>query len=395
MALSDTEFQHALDLLLHDDLPNSQLGFALLAAHPEQLQHCIWELLVAAHMSIEPAFREEIYEALADQLAPEELKRRQDALEIFLIHKRRIYDEPTLDTLVEDHLLYITEIAQVMLRNPKWAKYYLEMGYWLQHRVKKYLDLALVFYELMLIAHPDHLIVRYEMAILHRGHTEDYQRAIYCYRDILKRAPEEHRALDAWAMLYVQYIKHYFGRAIQLLKQAIAMAPEKSAYQLHLAMAYEAAGDTAAQEQQLTQLVEQFPSYTEGLVSAANYWANAPHFNYTLAEDLYQRAIESNPRDVYALGNLAELYAEALGNYERAQDYYYKTMRRQLHPYFMTNFISLLVLQLKDLSAGKKYYLKRAEMDADRIASAEAELSDEQMLAFQDAEQQLLQWLAS
>lgn len=394
MALHNTEFQHALRLLLHEEYTNSRLGFALLTAHPEQLKDCIWELLVAAHMSKEPPFRAEIQEVLTTQLAPDDLQKRQAALEIYTIHKRRIYDEKALDVIVEAHLPYSTELAQVVLRNALWAKYYMEMGYWLQHQVKLHLDVALMFYKLMLVVHPDHLIVRYEMAILHRGYMEDYQQAIYCYQEILSRAPEEHRALDAWAMLYVQYIKHYYDRAIELLKKACAIAPEKSSYHLHLAMAYDAAGYTDAHEEQLRQLVEQFPSYPEGLVSAANYWTNT-YQNHTLAEELYHRAIKSNPRDVYALGNLAELYAEALGDYNRAKDYYYKTMRRQLHPYFMTNFISLLVLHLNDLNAGKKYYLKRAEMDADRIASAEAELSDEQILAFQQAEQKLLRWLAS
>ena len=394
MPLSDHERHQALLLLFHADAANARLGHALIAAHPEVAAALDWELSIVACLGSDAELGQTIQTELLAQLGQEEWARRAAALALYQIPKRRIYNEAQLDQCIIDHAPYQDILSTILKRHPTWMALYLEVGYWLQHRAKLHFDFALQCYEWVLEAQPEHLVARYELAALHRAHTEDYQAAICCYRTILEQAPNEHRALDLWAMLYLRDLKQYERRAIDLLEQACALAPDQASYHFHLALAHQALDQFEVLEALLEEGVERFPKYVEGLVMAANYWSDE-HQNYDKAKALYLKAIKVNPRDVYALGNLAELYAEGLHDYSNAAYYYYQTMRRQLHPYFMTNFITLLVLHLDEWSAGKKYYLKRAELDADQRAEAEQELSEAQLAAYREAEEKLLNWLAA
>ena len=393
MALTDEEYQNALNLLLHEEPANMRLGYTLLSAYPDRLSHLTLELLVAAQLTPDEHLAIELRRAVADFLPLSAIQQRQAALELYTIHQRYIHEEERLEQIVADHLPYAERLAAILLRNKQWALRYLEIGYWLQHRAKAVLDFVEVCYTHVLKAHPNHRVAYEELASLYIVHHKDYQRAMYCYRAILHHRPDDHHTMNAWALLYLRHIKHYYGRAIELLEQARALSPNTASYHFHLALAYEKAGHTALQEALLEEGVERFSNYSEGLIMAANHWSDV-HQDYDRAKSWYEKALQVNPRSVYALGNLAELYAEGLEDYETAAAYYYKTMRRQLHPYFMTNFITLLVLHIKDFDAGKKYYLKRAELDAEQREEAESELSDAQLAAYRKAETVLLDWLS-
>lgn len=397
MALTIQERAQALRLFLHEAPENARLGYTLLSAHPDLLPLFTWEFLVVAHLSTDPLLKTELNEWLDRHLDPQIRQDRQAALEVYDIHhlhRLKSYSDADVDGIIADHEPHKELLASIVLQNKTFTLLYLEIGYWLHRRAKLHLDFAQECYERVLEAHPDHLVVRYELAALHRTHTKDYALSAQYYRAIIDRAPDADRAYYQWGLLYIHYAEEHYLQAIIWLQKACALQPKEPTYFLQLAIAHQKAELFPELEALFQEGVERFPKYAPLMVQAANYWGEEAG-ELDRAEELYLRAIKADPRYVYALGNLAEFYADQRQDYAQAERFYYQTMRRQLHPYFMTNFISLLILHIGDMAAGKKYYLKRAELDTEQRREVEKELSEQQLLEYQQAEDQLLQWLVN
>jgi tetratricopeptide (TPR) repeat protein len=124
-----------------------------------------------------------------------------------------------------------------------------------------------------------------------------------------KRGQDEDVARDCLARGMKQAQSGRYNKAVELFARAIKIAPEHTEARRNLAMALMHSGRLTEAKDQLVDVIRLSPQDTWAYVLLGNIFANQENDHKT-AERFFQKALETDPKDTYALTNYAALKIE-------------------------------------------------------------------------------------
>lgn len=395
--LTKEALENLSNLLIGVDASSVEVGLEILAQYSTYSTDLEQELVLLAYMPQEKhGLKEKAAQLLAANFPTIKIKEWERAFQ-WIELRNILYDFEDFDLhwqAIEEHLTILTKYKALLLKNNHYLRHYLNLGERIMEYYPKRLDVAKIFFELVLQANKKDVDALNILGELYKDGLKDYDRALTCYNTVLSVDAKNYKALNEKANLFIDYFpKKDTDKAIEILKEAVSYYPNDYKMQVWLADALMVKNTPQTFEEGqkiLQEIIQTIPNRSFAWVIYGNrMWITAQ--KPVEAEQIYKEGIEQNPYSCVLMGNLAELYDNVHQDYEQAAKYYKEALA--IHPsdsFHLTNYIALLVINLEDYVEAHLRYQDLQRLHYQTI-QPEPEITKEQWAKFEQAQKKLLE----
>jgi tetratricopeptide (TPR) repeat protein len=149
-----------------------------------------------------------------------------------------------------------------------------------------------------------------------------YQKAIECYQDRIKIAPNDFDSYISLADLYLTIAE--YNKAIKYFEQALAINPNFIKLYIEIGQIYEKIGKPDQAIESYQKAIFYNPTLFEAYIGLGDAYKSMG--NYDKAAERYLESLRLNPNLVEVYANLAEIYNHQL-NFDKAIEYYLKALQ--------------------------------------------------------------------
>ena len=385
------ELENLSRLLLSPDDTSVELGLELLKNNKAAVPMLRRELILIWQLHDEPDFREAIKELLISKYGGKQLSDWKKGFAIFTelpsIYRYNI----RVQELIKTHENVRTDYQKLIERNPSYSLCYYGIAYKLHRRLEKHLDVAELYYRIVLKANPRHEDALFYLAFLLDKSEEGYKEALELYLKVENINPNASATLNNIGLIYDN--NNQFDLAYAYYTKALKINPNTTIYMRNLASLCTTRMEGAAYKKQakglLLQLIEMEPRSGANWNSWADYLWNVEQ-KYDAVEEAYFKGLEVAPGSASLVGNLGELYIDIRKEYDKGLELYKRSLELKTSPYRLVTMITLLVNQYKNYSAAKDYYKQLVQLSLPNQIIRNRYLRDDQWADFLAAEKVLL-----
>lgn len=389
------ELENLSRLLLSPDDTSMELGLELLKNNKTAIPMLRRELILIWQLHEEPSFRNTIKKMLASKYNTRQLSEWSKGFAIFKelpsIYRYTI----RVQELIQAHENVRTDYQKLIERNSTYSLRYYEIAYKLHRRLEKHLEMAEVYYRIVLKANPKEENALFYLAFLLDKSEKGYKEALGLYLKVESINPSASAAFNNMGLIYDNI--NEFDLAYTYFNKALKIQPDTTAYMRNLANLCTSRMVGARYQQQakelLLQLIELEPRSGANWNSWADYLWNVEQ-KYDAVEEAYLKGIAVAPNSASLVGNLGELYIDIRKEYDKGLELYKRSLELKRSPYRLVTMVTLLVHQYKNYSDAKAYYKELVQLSLPNSILRNRYLRDEQWAAFLVAEKVLLQELS-
>ncbi|OPX18071.1 hypothetical protein BXT86_03110 [candidate division WOR-3 bacterium 4484_100] len=189
--------------------------------------------------------------------------------------------------------------------------------------------------------------------------NKDYEKA----RDYLSRSLDAEKRLST--LLNLAFVNNKLGhpdKALELLLQAEALAPDNPKVQCNLGITYFKMNDLDKSAEVFNSLKENSPEFVTPYIYLA--YIKAGQEDFIKAAELLTEAIDKFPRNAFLKNNLAVLY-EQIDRPEEAEKLYREALESDPYNYKVCKNFADFYYEAQILGAAKELYERIPESDAD------------------------------
>ncbi|MFT5645776.1 MAG: tetratricopeptide (TPR) repeat protein [Aureispira sp.] len=385
------ELENLSRLLLSPDDTSVELGLELLKNNKTAVPMLRRELILIWQLHEELTFRETIKEMLVSKYGGKQLSDWKKGFAIFTELPSIYRYNMRVQELIKTHENVRTDYQKLIERNPTYSLCYYELAYKLHRRLEKHLDVAKLYYRIVLKANPRHEDALFYLAFLLDKSEEGSKEALELYLKVENINPKASATLNNIGLIYDN--NNQFDLAYAYYNKALKVKPNTTIYMRNLASLCTARMDGAAYKKQakdlLLQLIETEPRSGANWNSWADYLWNVEQ-KYDAVEEAYLKGLEVAPGSASLVGNLGELYIDIRKQYDKGLELYKRSLELKNSPYRLVTMITLLVNQYKDYSTAKGYYKQLVQLSLPNQIIRNRYLRDDQWADFLAAEKVLL-----
>lgn len=389
------ELENLSRLLLSPDDTSMELGLELLKNNKTAIPMLRRELILIWQLHEEPTFRNTIKKMLASKYNSRQLSDWSKGFAIFKelpsIYRYTI----KVQELIQAHENVRTDYQKLIERNPTYSLRYYEIAYKLHRRLEKHLEMAEVYYRIVLKANPKEENTLFYLAFLLDKSEKGYQEALGLYLKVESINTKASAAFNNMGLIYDNI--NEFELAYTYFNKALKIQPDTTAYMRNLANLCTSRMVGASYQQEakelLLQLIELEPRSGANWNSWADYLWNVEQ-KYDAVEEAYLKGIAVAPNSASLVGNLGELYIDIRKEYDKGLELYKRSLELKRSPYRLVTMVTLLVNQYKNYSDAKAYYKELVQLSLPNSILRNRYLRDDQWAAFLVAEKVLLQELS-
>lgn len=394
--LTKEALENLSNLLIGVDASSVEVGLEILTQYNTYIPHFNRELVLLAYMPQEnEQLQTRATKILNTNFSTEELQEWERVFK-WVELRNILYDFEDFDfhwPSIAEHLAVLSQYKELLLKNNRYLRHYLNLGERIMEYYPKRLDVAKTFFELMLQANKKDTAALNVLGVLYKDGLRDYDKALECYNTVLSVDAKNYKALNEKANLFIDYFPQKdTDKAIEILKEAVSYYPNDYKMQVWLADALMVKNTPQTFEEGtkiLESIIKTTPNRSFAWVIYGNrMWITAQ--KPVEAEQIYKEGIEQNPYSCVLMGNLAELYDNVHQDYEQAAKYYKEALA--IHPsdsFHLTNYIALLVLELEDYVEAHLRYQDLQRLHYQTI-QPEPEITAKQWAKFEKAQEKLL-----
>lgn len=388
MKLSPKELDNIKRLLLSADSSSVALGYELAKKARTYLNNLKHELIIVAMLSEDKPFRNKLRRYLGRHFSKEQFKEWKLAFEVFHqfpLHYR--WDE-IATRMLERHEAIRKDFEPAFMQSAHFAAFYYDLGRILQYRLKRQAALARDYYKIVIAGNPQHTDALFNLGHLYQTELYDNENSLRCYQQVVLLKPKMAVVYNNLGSL-CSSDPSKIDEAIAYFEKALKYSPNYNLYTCNLAGCYLIAN----QPEKFEDLVQSVLKNQHNNSRALNQWANylwEHKKDYKAAEKAYQNGLYLCPNDQYLLGNFGELYEYIYKDYNKAYDYYERSLQLESTAYRLVIMISLLVHHFDDLTKAQEHYNVLQNNLAYQAQARDSSLTDLQWNSFLEAEKILL-----
>lgn len=388
------ELENLSRLLLSPDDTSVELGLELLKNNKEAVPMLRRELILIWQLHDERPFRTVIQQMLAAKYSDKEMSNWMKGFAVFRELPSIYRYNMRVQELLKAHENIRGDYQKLIERNPTYSLNYYAVAYKLHRRLEKHLDVAELYYRIVLKANPQHEDALFYLAYLLDKSKDGYKAALELYLKVERLNPSASAALNNIGLIY-DYTNQ-LDLAYTYYNKALSIKPNETTYMRNLATLCTTRMDGAAYKKEakdlLLQLIEIEPNVGANWNSWADYLWNVEH-KYDAVEEAYLKGLEVEPDSIWLLGNLGELYIDVRKQYDKGLDLYKRALEIKASSYRLVTMVTLLVEHYKNYSAAKVYYKELIQLSLPNPITRNRSLQDKQWNAFLKAEKRLLEEL--
>lgn len=381
------ELENLSRLLLSPDDTSVELGLELLKNNKTAVPMLRRELVLIWQLHEEPIFRNSMEEMLQSKYGEKQLSVWKKGFAIFTELPSIYRYTLRVQELIKAHENVRMDYEQLIARNPSYSLSYYSLAYRLHRRLEKHLDIAELYYRIVLKANPKHEDALFYLAFLLDKSEKGYQEALELYLKVESINPKATATLNNIGLIYDN--TNQFDLAYSYYNKALKLKPKTTIYMRNLANLCTTRMENAAYKKQakdlLLQLIEMEPRLASNWNSWADYLWNVEK-EYDAAEEAYLKGLEIAPDDPLLVGNLGELYIDIQKKYDEGFELYKRSLELKNSAYRLVTMITLLVHHYKNYSLAKTYYKQLLQLSSPNKIIRNRYLQDRQWNAFLEAE---------
>jgi tetratricopeptide (TPR) repeat protein len=385
------ELENLSRLLLSPDDTSVELGFELLKNNKTAIPMLRRELILIWQLHEAPKFRREIKEMLASKYTDKQLADWAKGFAIFTELPSIYRYSLRVQALIKAHENIRMDYQGLIERNPSYSLCYHALAYNLHQRLEKHLDIAELYYRIVLKANPRHEDALFYLAFLLDKDSGSYQEALDLYLKVESIRPTASAMLNNIGLLYDNM--NQIDLAYTYYHKALKIKPNSTLYMQNLASLCTKKMKEADYKKEaktlLLYLIDVEPRSGTNWNSWADYLWTVEQ-EYDAAEEAYLKGLKVAPNSSWLLGNLGELYIDIRKQYDKGLKLYERSLELKHSPYRLVTMITLLVNQYQNYSAAKDYYKQLVQLSSNNQIVRDRSLEDHQWLAFLGAEKVLL-----
>ncbi|BDS10042.1 tetratricopeptide repeat protein [Aureispira anguillae] len=389
--LTLTELENLSRLLLSSNDTNVALGLEILKNHKEATPLLCRELILIWQLHHDLEKRIDVEQVLQAKYSGRQMEQWEKGFDVFRIVPTIYRYTPKVRRLVQDHENVRADYQALIERNAAYSLNYYLVGKKLHQTFKKHLDIAEIYYRIVLKTNPTHEDNLFYLAFLLDKSEEGYEEALKHYLTIESINPNSSATLNNIGLIYDNTGEYEL--AYKYYKKALTVHPNSTLHMRNLASLCTTRMDGAAYKKEAKTLLMKLLKIDAQSGSNWNSWADYLwniEQNHDKAEEAYLKGLEVEPNNPWLIGNLGELYIDIRKQYEKGLDLYKQSLELKESPYRLVTMVTLLVDYYKDYALAKSYYKKLVALSPPNQITRNRYLRDDQWAAFLAAEKVLL-----
>jgi len=385
------ELENLSRLLLSPDDTSMELGLELLKNNKTAIPMLRRELILIWQLHEEPAFRDIIKGMLASKYSSRQLLDWAKGFAIFTSLPSIYRYNIRVQELIKAHENVRPDYQKLIERNPSYSLSYYRIAYKLHQGLEKHLDIAEVYYRMVLKANPKEENALFYLAFLLHKSKSGYEEALELYLKVESMNPMASATFNNMGLIYDNM--NEYELAYTYFNKALKIEPDTSAYMRNLAKLCTSRMLGVDYQKKAKELLLQLIEIEPRSGANWNIWADylwKVEQQYDAVEDAYLKGIAVAPNSAALVGNLGELYVDIRKEYDKGLELYRRSLKLENTPYRLMTMITLLVNQYQNYSEAKAYYKQLVQVSLPNPIFRNRYLGDDQWAAFLGAEQMLL-----
>jgi tetratricopeptide (TPR) repeat protein len=381
------ELENLSRLLLSPDDTSTELGLELLKNNRAAVPMLRRELVLIWQLHEEPSFREVIREMLLSKYGGKQLSTWKKGFAIFTELPSIYRYNMRVQELIKTHENVRTDYQKLIERNPTYSACYYNIAYRLHRRLEKHLDVAELYYRVVLKANSKHENALFYLAFLLDKSEEGHEEALELYLQVESINPTSSAALNNIGSIYDHMDE--FDLAYTYYTKALKIKPNSTLYMRNMANLCTSRMEGEVYTKQAKDLLLQLIDVEPESASNWNNWADylwTVEKAYDAAEAAYLKGLEVAPEDSLLIGNLGELYIDIKKEYDKGFELYKKSLELKNSSYRLITMIIFLVHQYKDYKLARMYHKQLLQLSLPNPIIRNRYLQDRQWTAFLEAE---------
>jgi len=388
------ELENLSRLLLSPDDTSVELGVELLKNNRAAIPMLRRELILIWQLHEEFTFQAAIEEMLASKYTDKQLLDWEKGFAIFMELPSIYRYNMRVQELIKAHENIRADYQKLIERNPTYSLSYYAIAYKLHRRLEKHLDIAEMYYRIVLKANPRHEDTLFYLAYLLNSSESGNKESLELYLKVESINPTASATLNNIGLIYDH--TDQLNLAYAYYNKALKITPNQTIYMRNLATLCTTrmqGGEYKERAKELLlRLLELEPNAGTNWNSWADYLWNV-EYKYDEAEEAYLKGLEVEPNNAWLVGNLGELYIDIRRQYDKGLELYEKALEIKPSPYRLVTMITLLVNHYKKYGTAKDYYKQLIQRSSPDPIIRDRSLRDDQWEAFLAAEKVLLKEL--
>lgn len=385
------ELENLSRLLLSANENNVLLGLELLNLHKEAIPLLCRELVLIWQLHEDWEKRNAVEVILHSKYSSKKMNQWEKGFDLFRVVPTLYRYTPRVYRLIQDHENIRLDYQALIERNAMYSLQYYAVAKKLHQTFKKHLDIAEVYYRIVLKTNPTHEDNLFYLAFLLDKSESGYEEALKHYLTIESLNPKSSATLNNIGLIY-DYLEQY-SLAYEYYHKALTINPSSTLHMRNLACLCTTRMEGEDYKKEAKNLLQKLLKIDATSGANWNSWAdylwNVEH-NYDRAEEAYLKGLEVDPQNSCLIGNLGELYIDIRKEQDRGLVLYKQSLKINNSPYRLVTIITLLVNHYEDYSLAKKYYKQLVALSPPQQIIRNRYLRDDQWNAFLVAEQILL-----
>lgn len=382
------ELESLSRLLISENDSSIELGLEILKNHKEAIPILQRELVLVWQLHKDFQLKDHVEEILNSQFSQHQLNQWKKGFLLFKTISSYYKYTSKVQRLIRDHENIRSDFQVLLERNSNFCINYHTVAKKLHQTFEKHIDLAEIYYRIVLKANPLHEDNLFYLAYLLDKYEAGYPEALKLYLTIESINPKSSATINNIGLLYDNTNRPKL--AYEYYSKALALDPYSSLYIRNLASLCSNRMDGEAYKKQAKELLEKLIKIDPSGGSNWNVWAdylwNVEH-DYKKAENAYLKGLSVDKNNPWLIGNLGELYIDIHKEYDRGLKLYTQSLDIQQTPYRLVTMITLLVNQYKNYGEAKIYYKILIKLSPPKKIIKNRYLRENQWNAFLAAEE--------
>lgn len=389
--ISVQEKENLSQLLLSPERNNTMLGFEILKNYSDVSSEWNKELVLIWQLHDEYPIKMQAKAILKKCHSQEQLHQWENGFKVFNEIHRIITYTDEVRQLLDAHENIRKEYQPLMEFNSHFCLHYYALAERLHLEYEKHLDLAAVYYRIVLQTNPNHKDNLFDFARLLACSPNTYQEAIKLYLNVAQINPKSAMSMNNIGVIYAN--RKEFQNAYKYFQKALYIDSNLILAMSNLSRLY-ASGRRGQEEK--AEAIALFEKLTQLEVHSGIHWDNWAIYlwivekDYDEAKDIYIKGLTHAPKNSALLGNLGELYIDIYGEYTKGLELYRKALEIELSSYRLMTTITVLVLHFDHVKEAIKYYKDLVELSPSNEIVRDTSFTEEQWENFLSAEKVLL-----